>query len=100
MSCKITIITYFIINITESWVGSFLAVGAFFGALPTGILAERIGRRWTTICLGVPYLLSWGLLALAKNVGMLYGGRVLAGIATGGSCVVAPMFISEIAETS
>lgn len=70
------------------------------GALPTGILAERIGRKYTTICLGIPYLLSWALLAFAKNVGMLYGGRVLAGIATGGSCVVAPMFISEIAETS
>jgi SP family facilitated glucose transporter-like MFS transporter 8 len=50
--------------------------------------------------LGLPYLISWALLALAKNVGMLYAGRVFAGIATGGSCVVAPMFISEIAETS
>lgn len=77
-----------------------MAVGAFVGALPTGILAERIGRRWTTISLGLPYLISWALLALAKNVGMLYAGRVFAGIATGGSCVVAPMFISEIAETS
>jgi len=84
----------------KSWVGSFLAVGAFAGALPTGLLAERIGRKYTTICLGIPYLLSWALLAFAKNVGMLYGGRVLAGIATGGTCVVAPMFISEIAETS
>jgi MFS family permease len=40
------------------------------------------------------------MLALAQNVGTLYGGRFFAGIATGGSCVVAPMFISEIAETS
>lgn len=40
------------------------------------------------------------MLALAQNVGTLYAGRFLAGIATGGSCVVAPMFISEIAETS
>lgn len=31
---------------------------------------------------------------------MLYTGRVFAGIATGASCVVAPMFIGEIAETS
>lgn len=75
-------------------------MGAFIGALPTGILAERIGRRWTTICLGIPYLISWALLALANSVGMLYAGRVFAGIATGGSCVAAPMFISEIAETS
>jgi MFS family permease len=40
------------------------------------------------------------MLALAQNVGTLYLGRFFAGIATGASCVVAPMFISEIAETS
>lgn len=86
--------------VSESWVGSFLAVGAFAGALPAGILAERVGRRWATIIIGIPYLISWVLLALASSVGMLYTGRVFAGIATGASCVVAPMFISEIAETS
>lgn len=37
---------------------------------------------------------------MASSVNMLYAGRVFAGIATGASCVVAPMFISEIAETS
>lgn len=83
-----------------SWIGSFLAVGAFVGALPAGVLAERIGRRWATITIGIPYLISWALLVLAQNVGMLYTGRFFAGIATGASCVVAPMFISEIAETS
>lgn len=83
-----------------SWVGSFLAIGAFVGALPAGVLAERIGRKYTTIIIAIPYLISWALLSLASNVGMLYTGRVFAGIATGASCVVAPMFISEIAETS
>lgn len=86
--------------VSESWVGAYLAVGAFAGALPAGILAERVGRRWATIIIGIPYLISWALLALATSVGMLYIGRIFAGIATGASCVVAPMFISEIAETS
>lgn len=86
--------------IPESWVGSYLAVGAFLGALPAGILAERIGRRWATIIIGFPYIISWICLAMAGSVGMLYTGRIFAGIATGASCVVAPMFISEIAETS
>jgi MFS family permease len=63
-------------------------------------LAERIGRRWATIIIGIPYLISWVLLALADGAGMLYVGRLFAGIATGASCVVAPMFVSEIAETS
>ncbi|XP_070500386.1 facilitated trehalose transporter Tret1-like [Chironomus tepperi] len=84
----------------KSWIGSFLAVGAFVGALPAGMLAERVGRRIATMAIGIPYLISWALLVFASGVGMLYAGRIFAGIATGASCVVAPMFISEIAETS
>lgn len=83
-----------------SWVGSFLAIGAFLGALPAGVLAEKIGRKYTTMSLGVPYLLSWALIIFANGAEMLYAGRFLIGIATGASCVVAPMFISEFAEVS
>jgi SP family facilitated glucose transporter-like MFS transporter 8 len=90
----------FSFEIAESWVGSFLAIGAFMGALPGGVLAEKIGRKYSTIALGIPYLISWALLVFASNVGMLYAGRIFAGVATGASCVIAPMFISEIAETS
>ncbi|CRL01368.1 CLUMA_CG014389, isoform A [Clunio marinus] len=84
----------------KSWIGAYLAVGAFIGALPAGILAERIGRRWASIVIGIPYLISWAIIAMASSVTMIYIGRIFSGIATGASCVVAPMFISEIAETS
>uniref|UniRef100_A0A336LI37 Facilitated trehalose transporter Tret1 n=1 Tax=Culicoides sonorensis TaxID=179676 RepID=A0A336LI37_CULSO len=84
----------------EPWIGSFLAIGAFFGALPCGILAEKIGRKFTTMSLALPFLISWGLIIFASNAGMLMAGRFFAGLATGASCVVAPMFVSEIAETS
>ncbi|XP_062558140.1 facilitated trehalose transporter Tret1-2 homolog [Armigeres subalbatus] len=83
-----------------SWVGAFLAVGAFCGALPAGYLAEKIGRKYTTMSLALPYLVSWALIIFASGAEMLYAGRFVIGIATGASCVVAPMFISEIAETS
>ncbi|EDS37791.1 sugar transporter [Culex quinquefasciatus] len=83
-----------------SWVGSFLAIGAFLGALPAGVLAEKIGRKYTTMSLALPYLLSWALIIFANGAGMLYAGRFLIGISTGASCVVAPMYISEFAEIS
>ncbi|XP_055587580.1 facilitated trehalose transporter Tret1-2 homolog [Uranotaenia lowii] len=84
----------------QSWVGAFLAVGAFVGALPAGFLAEKIGRKFTTMSLAIPYLISWVLIIFANGAEMLYAGRFIIGIATGASCVVAPMFISEIAETA
>lgn len=83
-----------------SSVGAFLAIGAFFGALPAGYLADKIGRKYTTMALAIPFLISWALTIFANGLAMLYAARVTIGIATGASCVVAPMFVSEIAEIS
>ncbi|KAH8341170.1 hypothetical protein KR074_008039 [Drosophila pseudoananassae] len=84
----------------ETWVSSLLAIGAFFGALPTGYIADTIGRRYTAMVMDVPFILAWISLGFAQSVGWLYVGRFLIGVSTGSFCVVAPMYISEIAETS
>lgn len=83
-----------------SWVGSLLAIGALIGAMPAGMMVERLGRKITILSLAVPFLLSWVLIVFANGAGMLYAGRLFAGIATGGICVTAPLYIGEIAETS
>ncbi|XP_068152375.1 facilitated trehalose transporter Tret1-2 homolog isoform X1 [Drosophila tropicalis] len=84
----------------QTWVSSLLAIGAFLGALPTGYIADAIGRRYTAMAMDVPFILAWLSIIFAQSVGWLYLGRFLIGIATGSFCVVAPMYISEIAETS
>lgn len=122
------------VHATESectWIASFLPIGALFGAIPAGIMADKIGRRGAAIAITIPFIVSWLLTVFAKNVLMLYIARFLigklisnsinreyrtlwtkltyfclticsinTGISTGGSCVVAPVFISEFAETS
>ncbi|XP_017044285.1 facilitated trehalose transporter Tret1-2 homolog isoform X2 [Drosophila ficusphila] len=84
----------------KTWVGSLLAVGALFGALPSGYIADTIGRRYTAMVMDVPFILAWLSISFGQTVGWLYVGRFLIGISTGSFCVVAPMYISEIAETS
>ncbi|KRG01100.1 facilitated trehalose transporter Tret1-2 homolog isoform X2 [Drosophila mojavensis] len=84
----------------QTWVSSLLAIGAFLGALPTGYIADAIGRRYTAMAMDVPFILAWLSISFAKSAGWLYFGRFLIGISTGSFCVVAPMYISEIAETS
>lgn len=109
----------------RTWIGSCLPIGALIGAIPAGILADKIGRKQTTITIAIPFIVSWLLTVFAKNVWMLYIARILigtmirnyntagdcengnncklfrfSGISTGASCVVAPVFISEFAETS
>ncbi|KAG8226600.1 hypothetical protein J437_LFUL007292 [Ladona fulva] len=83
-----------------SLVGSILALGAIAGALPAGSIAEKFGRKPVLLSLSVPFILSFLLIAFANSVGMLYAARFIAGVATGASCVLAPMYISEIAENS
>ncbi|CAK1540943.1 unnamed protein product [Leptosia nina] len=84
----------------SSLVSSVLAIGAAISALPIGVFAQQYGRRPTILILAVPFILSWLLTIFANGAGMLIAARFFAGLATGGICVAAPMYIGEIAETS
>lgn len=93
-----------------------LQAGAVIGSLFAYTTADRIGRRMTLITGASIYLLGCALqlvanlgtandfplaaqfrpLTPADSVqGCLYAGRVIAGIATGLSSAVAPMYVSE-----
>lgn len=84
----------------SSIVSSILAIGALLGALPVGVLAQKIGRKPTILLLTIPFMLHWLLTIFANGAGMLIAARFFAGLSTGGICVAAPMYIGEIAETS
>ncbi|XP_075148729.1 facilitated trehalose transporter Tret1-2 homolog [Haematobia irritans] len=84
----------------QTWVSSLLAIGAFLGALPTGYIADAIGRRYTAMIMDVPFVLAWTATIFANSAAVLYFARFTIGLATGSFCVVAPMYISEIAESS
>nr|CAD7460397.1 unnamed protein product [Timema tahoe] len=82
-----------------SWIGSLLNLGAFIGAIPAGILADHIGRRTTLCGLAVPFFVSWLMIAFCSSALELYVGRIMGGMAVGAVSVVAPMYISELADS-
>lgn len=84
----------------DSWVGSILTLGACLGALPSGPLSDRIGRKRLLSAVALPFLMSWLLVSVAPNVHVLYGARFLAGLATGTVSVVIPIYVGEISEHS
>lgn len=47
-----------------SWIAALLNLGAMLGAIPTGLIAERFGRKKTLLSLAIPMLVSWLLTAL------------------------------------
>jgi len=71
--------------------------GTVAGSLLASIPGERWGRRDSLRVLGVLYFLSAFGCALAWNWPALLIFRIIGGLGIGGSSVLAPMYIAEIA---
>lgn len=65
-----------------TWVAAFLPIGAIVGAVPSGILADKLGRKKTAMLIAIPYIISWILIVFAKNVTILFIARFLIGKST------------------
>jgi sugar porter (SP) family MFS transporter len=68
-------------------------VGSLFGGWP----ADRFGRKFTLLGVGLFYVVGAVASALAQNVVIFILARVIGGLGIGISTVVAPMYIAEIA---
>jgi sugar porter (SP) family MFS transporter len=76
---------------------SIALVGTVVGALFAGIPGDRYGRRDSLRGLAVLYLVSALGCAFATNWYALVFFRFIGGLAIGGSSVLGPMYIAEIA---
>lgn len=83
-----------------SWVSSLLALGAMVGALPSGKMADKLGRKKSLLILAAPFLLSWLLIIVSSHLWLINVARFIVGVGVGASCVLVPTYISEVAETS
>ncbi|NJC71359.1 sugar porter family MFS transporter [Planosporangium thailandense] len=75
---------------------SVLLLGAIVGALATGRVADRIGRRKTLFGLAVVFVIGIAVAALATGYGMLLVGRIVMGLGVGGVSAIVPTYLSEI----
>ena len=81
----------------QSVVTSATLLGAIFGALLTGPLSDRLGRRRTVIVISILFALFALGCALATSLNMLIVMRFLLGLGVGGSSQIVPMYIAELA---
>ena len=73
-----------------------LLLGAMFGAMMSGFLADRISRKWTKVISGCIYVVGALGCAFSLNAEMLIGFRFLLGISVGTASFVSPLYISEV----
>lgn len=74
-------------------------IGTVVGAMLAGIPGQRIGRRDSLRIMAALYVISAIGCALAWNWDALLAFRIIGGLGIGGSSVLSPMYIAEIAPT-
>ena len=79
---------------------SVYQAGAFFGSMFAYVSAFFLGRKKSLWIFSIVFLLGAGLMLGAnseRGLGLIYAGRVLAGVGVGGTSMIVPIYISEIA---
>src|SRR5580700_9636394 len=72
-------------------------IGTIFGSMLAGIPGDRLGRRDSLRLMAVLYVVSALGCAIAWNWPALIIFRFIGGLGIGGSSVLGPMYIAEIA---
>ncbi|KAI8623186.1 quinate permease [Xylariaceae sp. FL1651] len=78
---------------------SLYQAGAFFGSFFAYVSTHYLGRRKSLFISLSVFILGAGLMLGAnreRGLGLIYGGRVLAGIGVGASSMIVPIYISEL----
>lgn len=81
----------------EGLVTSGITLGAAFGALVIGKLADNFGRRRMLWILSIIFFIFTFACSAAPNAILLIIFRFLLGLAVGGASVIVPTYLAEIA---
>ena len=90
--------SFFNLNELElGWGTGSLVLGAMFGALGSGGLTDRYGRRRVLIYVALLFAVSCLGSALAQTFVSFVLSRILGGLSVGAASVLSPMYVAEVA---
>ncbi|OJJ49775.1 hypothetical protein ASPZODRAFT_128304 [Penicilliopsis zonata CBS 506.65] len=87
------------VNLLNANIVSCYQAGAFFGSFMAYPIGHFWGRKIGLICASLIFILGAGLMLGAngdRGLGILYAGRVLAGLGVGAGSNITPIYISEL----
>ena len=62
-----------------NWIVSLVEVGDALAPIPTGLLVNMIGRKWTVSLAAPLFLTPWLLLLSSQSLSILYCSRIIQG---------------------
>ena len=86
-------------SFTEGLVVSSMLIGAIIGSGASSPLADKLGRRRLVLFIAIIYIIGSITLFIAPNITILVIGRLIIGLAVGGSMATVPVYLSEMAPT-
>lgn len=85
---------------TTGLVTSSLLFGAAIGAMTSGKMADKKGRRTVIVFLALLFVVGEIGSAIAPNVEVMIFFRIILGLGVGGAATIVPVYIAEIAPAN
>ncbi|EJT96717.1 general substrate transporter [Dacryopinax primogenitus] len=82
---------------TKGWLVSILELGAWFGVLNTGYIADYLSRKWTIFCAVFVFCIGVIVQITAQQPSSIYGGRFITGMGVGSLSMAVPLYNAELA---
>lgn len=84
----------------SGWAMSSALVGCIFGALVSGLLSDRFGRKLPLTVAAITFAISaWGT-AVATSFDMFVVYRIVGGVGIGLASALSPMYIAEVSPAA
>ncbi|KAK7050942.1 hypothetical protein VNI00_005054 [Paramarasmius palmivorus] len=82
---------------TKGWLVAILELGAWFGVLVTGYLADKLSRKYTIFTAVVVFCVGVIVQTAAKGPDSIYAGRFVTGLGVGSLSMCVPLYNAELA---
>ncbi|PSR75572.1 hypothetical protein PHLCEN_2v9052 [Hermanssonia centrifuga] len=82
---------------TKGWLVSILELGAWFGVLCTGYLADKLSRKYTILLAVIVFCIGVVVQSAAFKPSSIYGGRFVTGLGVGSLSMAVPLYNAELA---
>ncbi|KAG8743188.1 hypothetical protein FRC10_000259 [Ceratobasidium sp. 414] len=81
----------------QRWLVAILELGAWFGVLCTGQLADKLGRKRTILLAVVIFVIGVIVQTAAFKPSSIFGGRFVTGLGVGSLSMAVPLYNAELA---